>query len=121
MYMMLKHLHQTSMVLSLVIFFVAFAAIMFKLPFAQKKWLKILPHILYTIAIITAVTMIVQVGAYDHKWLASKALGFVLYVLSVSFALKWARNNMMRVVGLISAIVWLAVTASVAISKNSLF
>ncbi|MFC3120588.1 SirB2 family protein [Agaribacter flavus] len=121
MYTMLKHLHQTSMVLSLLVVIIAFVGVIFNLSFAQKKVLKIAPHILYTLAIITAILMIVQIGAYEHKWLASKAVGFVLYVLSASYALKWARNTPMRIVGLVSAIVWLAVTASIAISKNSLF
>ncbi|MGQ8365657.1 SirB2 family protein [Glaciecola sp. 1036] len=123
MYIMLKHLHQTSITLTFVLFLIAFVATMMDAPLAKKKWLKITPHILYTIVLITAVAIWFTMGsqAYELNWLISKIIGFLLYVLSISFALKWARNNAMRIVGLLSAIAWLGVTASIAISKSSLF
>ncbi|MEM0911009.1 MAG: SirB2 family protein [Pseudomonadota bacterium] len=121
MYMALKHLHLTAVSFSFVVFLIAFAAAILQSPLAEKKWLKILPHVLYTVILITAISLWLSVNAYAFDWLASKLLGFILYVLSISYAIKWAKNNRMRYIGLASAFAWLLLTASIAFSKNALF
>jgi hypothetical protein len=44
--------------------------------------------------------------------------GFLLYVLSITFALKWAQSNIWRIVGLISAIFWLFMSARLAYAHH---
>ncbi len=121
MYMALKHIHLTAVFLSFVVFLIVFTASILRSPLAEKKILKILPHVVYTIILLTAITIWVTVNAYSFEWLASKLLGFVLYVLSISYATKWAKTNRMRYIGLASAFAWLLLTASIAFSKNALF
>lgn len=121
--MFAKHLHLTAIALSFALFAIRFVLVMKSSPMLQKKWLKITPHIVDTLLIISIVMLCVELSVYPfaNEWATSKLIGLVLYILSVAFALKWARNNVMRIVGFAGAIAWLTITASIAVSKNTLF
>ncbi len=123
MYMMAKHLHLTAIALSFALFVVRFVLTMKQSQMLQKKWLKITPHIVDTVLLISIVLLCVELSLYPfvNEWATSKLIGLVLYILSVAFALKWARNNLMRVVGFAGAVAWLVVTGSIAVTKNTLF
>jgi len=81
----------------------------------NNKVLKIGPHILYTLFVITFIYMVsvnpLNLYPFVNGWASSTLAGFVFYVLSITLALKWAKNNIWRVVGLISAVFWLAMSA----------
>jgi uncharacterized membrane protein SirB2 len=84
----------------------------------NNKLLKIGPHVLYTLFVITFVYMVavnpLNLYPFVNGWASSKLGGFVLYVLSITLALKWAKSNLWRFVGLISAIFWLVMSARLA-------
>jgi uncharacterized membrane protein SirB2 len=86
----------------------------------NNKLLKIGPHVLYTLFVITFIYMIavnpLNLYPFVNGWASSKLGGFVLYVLSITLALKWAKTNLWRFVGLISAIFWLVMSARLAYS-----
>lgn len=123
MYTFAKHLHLTAIALSFALFAVRFLLTLKQSDMLQKTWLKITPHIVDTVLLITIVILCVELSLYPfmNDWATSKLIGLVLYVLSVAFALKWARNNIMRAVGFAGAVAWLLVTGSIAVSKNTLF
>jgi uncharacterized membrane protein SirB2 len=85
---------------------------------ANNKLLKIGPHILYTLFVLTFVYMVavnpLNLYPFVNGWASSKLGGFVLYVLSITLALKWAKSTLWRVVGLVSAIFWLVMSARLA-------
>jgi uncharacterized membrane protein SirB2 len=88
----------------------------------NNKLLKIGPHVLYTLFVITFVYLVtvnpLNLYPFVNGWASSKLGGFVLYVLSVTFALKWAKSTIWRFVGLISAIFWLAMSARLAFAHH---
>ena len=118
MYTIVKHTHLTIILLTFVFFLISFVLTMKKSDAANNKVLKIGPHILYTLFILTAAYMVVvnplNLYPFVNGWASSKLGGFVLYVLSVTFALKWAKSNLWRFFGLISAIFWLVMSARLA-------
>jgi len=121
--MFAKHLHLTAIALSFALFAIRYFLLMRSSKLQHKKWLKITPHIVDTVLIISIVLLCVELSLYPfvNEWATSKLIGLVLYMLSVAFALKWARNNAMRLVGFAGAVAWLTITASIAVSKNTLF
>lgn len=123
MYMMFKHLHLTALGLSLVLLTLQFIAHTFDMKFKEAKWLKVLPHIAYTVLLGSAIGLCVVLEQYPfvHAWVTSKLIGLVLYVLMATLIIKWARNNAMRVVGFIGALTWVMITVQVAFSKTPLF
>jgi uncharacterized membrane protein SirB2 len=113
MYMMIKHLHLTIIVLTFVFFVINLVLTMKASDMAKNKFLKITPHILYTLFVVTFIylTTVIELYPFVNGWASSKLAGFVFYVLSITLALKWAKNNMWRIAGAISAVFWLAMTA----------
>ncbi len=53
-----------------------------------------------------------------NGWASSKLGGFVLYVLSITLALKWAKSTLWRIVGLISAVFWIVMSARLAFADR---
>jgi len=86
----------------------------------HKKWVKVLPHIVDTLLLLSAATLCILLSQYPFvtPWVTEKLLGLLMYLFMVTLALKIAKTGFMRAVGLVGALSWLAFTALVAISKQ---
>ncbi|MBU2978880.1 SirB2 family protein [Alteromonas sp. C1M14] len=123
MYMMAKHIHLTAVALSVFLFVLRFIWSQFSPAVLEKKWLKITPHVVDTILLISALSLCVMLNQYPfvQGWLTFKVVGLVVYILMGLFALKWARNAPLKWIGFIGALTWLALIAKVAVTKQPLF
>jgi len=121
MYEGIKHLHLTVMLLSVLLFIFRFVLTLKSSPKLQQKWLKISPHIIDTLWLLSAVALCVMSKQYPFvdAWVTEKLLAFVMYLLMVTIALKLAKTMLMRFIGLLGALSWLAYAAMVAVSKNA--
>ncbi|MEP1445078.1 MAG: SirB2 family protein [Paraglaciecola sp.] len=120
MYEIVKHTHLTAIALSVLLLLLRFALNAVQSPMAQKKWLKIVPHIVDTILLITIVTLCILLKQYPFAdaWVTEKLLALVMYIFMVTLALKLGRNGFMRGVGLVGALCWIAYAGMVAVSKQ---
>jgi uncharacterized membrane protein SirB2 len=122
MYMIVKHAHLTIILLTFVFFIINFVLTMRKSDMVNNKLLKIGPHILYTLFAITFIYMVavnpLNLYPFVNGWASSKLGGFVLYVLSITLALKWAKSTLWRIAGLISAIFWLGMSARLGFADH---
>ncbi|MEW9798254.1 SirB2 family protein [Alteromonas sp. CYL-A6] len=119
MYMLAKHLHVTAVALSIVLFMLRFLWSRANPAALEKKWLKILPHIVNTVLLLSAIWVITtfEVFPLSHAWLAVKLLGLVGYVVLGLAAFKWAKTGAGQWAAFIGALAVLGFTASVAYSK----
>lgn len=120
MYEIVKHTHLTAIALSVLLFLVRFVLNALQSPMAQKKWLKIVPHIVDTVLLITVVTLCILLKQYPFvdAWVTEKLLALVMYIFMVTLALKLGRNGFMRGVGLVGALCSIAYAGMVAVSKQ---
>lgn len=123
MYSIVKHLHLTAIVISLLLFTLRFIWALRDSPSLQKKWVKILPHVNDTILLLSALGLCVIIAQYPFvdAWLTQKIVGVVCYILLGLWTLKWAKNNTARWVGFVAAIGFIVLTAKVAVFKQPLF
>jgi len=126
MYAIVKNAHLLIILLTFIFFIINFTLLMKGSNMVNNKLLKIGPHILYTFFILTAIYMlsvnpIINLYPVVNGWVPSKLAGFVLYVLSITFALKWAKSTLWRIVGLISALFWLGMTLRLGFSERLKF
>jgi uncharacterized membrane protein SirB2 len=81
----------------------------------NNKILKIGPHILYTLFILTFIYLVsvnpLNLYPFVNGWASSKLAGFVFYVVSITFALKWAKSTLWRIVSFLSAVFWFVMSA----------
>jgi len=120
MYEIVKHTHLAAIALSVLLFLLRFVLHTMQSPMLQQKWLKILPHIVDTVLLVSAATLCVLLKQYPFldAWVTEKLLALVLYILMVTLALKLGRNGLMRGIGFVGALSWIAYAGMVAVSKQ---
>ena len=123
MYMMAKHLHLTAVGLSILLFILRFVWSQFDPAILQKKWLKIVPHIVDTVLLASAIWLCIILSQYPfvQSWLTFKVFGVIAYILLGLVALKRAKSTIGRWTAFIAALVVLMATAMVAVTKQPLF
>jgi uncharacterized membrane protein SirB2 len=120
MYEIVKHIHLTAIALSVLLFLLRFVLNAKQSPMLQKKWLKILPHIVDTLLLVSAATLCVLLKQYPFvdAWVTEKLLALLMYIFMVTLALKLGRTGFMRGIGLVGALSWIAFAGMVAVSKQ---
>ncbi len=123
MYMMAKHLHLTAVGLSILFFIFRFVWSQLDADALSKKWVKILPHIIDTVLLGSAVWLCIILSQYPfvNAWLTFKVIGVILYIVFGLFALKKAKTTLSKWAFFIAAIGVLMATAMVAVTKQPLF
>jgi response regulator RpfG family c-di-GMP phosphodiesterase/uncharacterized membrane protein SirB2 len=88
----------------------------------NSKLLKVLPHLVDTVLIVSAITLCVLLQQYPlvDAWVTEKLLALIMYVFMVTLALRLANNNFMRIIGFVGAISWVAFAGAVAVSKQAI-
>ncbi len=123
MYMMAKHLHLTAVALSILFFIFRFIWSQLDASALSKKWVKILPHIIDTVLLASAIWLCVILSQYPfvNAWLTFKLVGVVIYIVFGLFALKKAKTTLSKWAFFVAAIAVLMATAMVAVTKQPLF
>jgi uncharacterized membrane protein SirB2 len=122
--MIVKHAHLTIIALTFIFFIINFVLTMRGSDKGKvnNKLLKVGPHVLYTLFICSFIYLVVvnplNLYPFVNGWASSKLGGFVLYILSITLALKWAKSTLWRVVGLLSAIFWLVMSARLGFADH---
>ncbi|MBC3764360.1 SirB2 family protein [Neptunicella marina] len=95
MYLMFKHLHMTFAVISIVFFIVRFVWRITDSALLQKKIVKILPHIVDTLLLVSAFALCFVISQYPFAtgWLTEKFLLLIAYIVFGVFALKKAQTR----------------------------
>lgn len=79
---MLKHIHLLFVVLAVASFPVRLAAAEYKPELLQEKWLKIAPHALATLLLLSGIGLVFQ-GNWlqsDYGWIVAKIFGLLGYI-----------------------------------------
>ena len=119
MYMALKHSHMLFIALSVTFLAVRFLLSLKSPALLQNKFLKIAPHVVDTFLLLTAIGLMLTIQQYPFQtpWLTEKLFGLFAYIGLAVMALK-GRTLLMRWVGFVGALSWLALVGKVAITKT---
>lgn len=121
MYIALKHIHLTFVVLSLLAFFVRGIWLFMNSGMLGKKWVKILPHIISTILLVSGVVLAVHLSMSpgSQPWLMAKIIGLIVYIGLGVAAFKVPNPTASKLLW-VSALLVFAYILSVAITKSAL-
>ncbi|WP_199609329.1 SirB2 family protein [Flocculibacter collagenilyticus] len=122
MYMAVKHLHLTFVLLSVSLLVLRFAWMLKSSPMLEKRWVKIVPHINDTLLLISAFGLCFMISQYpfQDKWLTEKIFAVVAYILMGTMALK-GRTTQLRWIAMLGAFGWLGLIAKLAVTKQPIF
>lgn len=121
MYLALKHLHLTFVALSLILFVVRGIWLFMDSTMLGKKWVKILPHIVSTLLLVSGIVLAVHLhmSPGNQPWLLAKIIALVAYI-GLGVAAFKATNPVNRKVFWLIALLVFAYMVSVALTKNPL-
>ena len=91
-------------------------------PLLMARWVKISPHIIDTVLLVSAILLAMQwgLGALQLSWLWAKIIALLVYITLGMLALRAGRSKVIRVSAWLAAIITFAYIVSVAVTKNPL-
>jgi uncharacterized membrane protein SirB2 len=119
-YFAIKYLHVFCVILSGTGFFFRGLLMLNDSPLAERRWLKILPHVNDTVLLAAATALAVMLGQYPFvaSWVTAKMFGLVVYVILGSLALRAGRSKRLRTVCWLLALLVFAYIVSVALAHD---
>lgn len=122
MYVALKHLHMLCAAVSIVGFIVRGALRIANSAVLQKKWIRIAPHIIDTLLLLSAIGLTISIHQYPitTPWLTAKLIGLFVYIGLGLVTLRFAKSQPVRILAYIFAIVTFAYIGMVAVAKSPL-
>ncbi len=87
----------------------------------QQRWVKIIPHIVDTLLLTSAIIIVIMSGQYPfaQDWLTAKLLALFAYIGLGTIALR-GKTKVVRVWAFIAALVVFIYIGAVAITKQAL-
>lgn len=122
MYAAFKHIHLLTVALSLGLFTLRGVWMLLDSDKLQKRWVKIVPHIIDTLLLVSAIGLMFQIQQYPFSdgWLTAKLLGLIAYIVIGTIALKRGKTKGTRVIALVAAFGVIAYIVGVALRHNAL-
>jgi uncharacterized membrane protein SirB2 len=121
-YLALKALHAGSALVSLTLFIIRGGWMMAKPERLQQRWVKLIPHVVDTVLLLSAIALVWRLGGLEalgtQSWLGAKIVALVVYVALGSIALKRGRTRGIRVAAFFAAIAVFGYIVCVAIAKS---
>jgi uncharacterized membrane protein SirB2 len=90
-------------------------------PMLQQRWVKIVPHIVDTLLLASALAMVFISAQYPfvQNWLTAKVIGLVAYIVLGTIALKRGKTRSVRTYAFIAALLVFSYIVAVAITKQA--
>ena len=119
-YTLLKVIHITSAIFSYILFSIRGLWMMQASPRLQLRWVKILPHVIDTILLVSAITLVTMIQQYPgiNTWLNAKIGGLLLYIILGMVALRFGKTRKIRTMSWIAAQIVFFYIVLVALTKN---
>lgn len=119
-YTTLKIIHITSAIFSYVLFTIRGLWMMQASPRLQLRWVKILPHVIDTILLVSAIALVTMIQQYPgiSTWLNAKIGGLLLYIMLGMMALRFGKTRKIKTMSWIAAQIVFFYIVLVALTKN---
>jgi uncharacterized membrane protein SirB2 len=119
-YAALKIIHVTSVIFSYILFTLRGVWMMQDSPILQRRWVKILPHVIDTVLLASAVTLVTMIQQYPgmSTWLSTKIGGLLLYITLGLIALRFGKTRRTKTISWITAQIVFFYIVLVALTKN---
>jgi len=119
-YEVLKLIHIASVIVSYALFFLRGVWLMRDSEKLRQRWVKILPHIVDTILLTSAIAlaMTIQQNPLDHSWLTAKVAGLLLYIGLGMIAIRFGKTRRTKIMAWIAAQCVFIYIVLVALTKS---
>ena len=121
-YAILKAIHVSCIAASYLLFVVRGLWMLQESPRLRQRWVRVLPHLVDTLLLASALTMAVMIRQYPFvaAWLTAKVLALVAYIGLGMIALRHGRSRRARTLAWLAAQVVFFYIVAVALTRNPL-
>lgn len=121
-YTVIKHLHMSCAAISVSFFILRFIWMRRGSNLLQQRWVRIVPHVVDTILLASALTMVFWSGQipFQQAWLGAKILALLAYIVLGSIALKRGKTAHTRVLTFAGSLLVFGYIVAVALSRQVL-
>jgi uncharacterized membrane protein SirB2 len=119
-YALLKMIHVGSIILSYLLFMTRGIWMMQDSANLQQRWVKILPHIIDTVLLTSAIALavILQQNPLSDSWLSAKVIGLLLYICLGMVAMRFGKTRKTKIIAWVAAQCVFAYIVLVALTKS---
>lgn len=119
-YAVLKLIHVGSVIVSYALFFLRGVWLMQDSEKLRQRWVKILPHIVDTILLTSAIVlaMTIQQNPLENSWLTAKIAGLLLYICLGMIAIRFGKTRRTKIMAWIAAQCVFIYIVLVALTKS---
>ncbi|ASA55028.1 SirB2 family protein [Vibrio gazogenes] len=121
MYLGLKYFHLFTIVTSVALFCLRYGLMMMNSQALHHRFLKIAPHVIDTLLLLSGVALCVVTGFIpftpEAAWLTEKLMCMLAYIALGVFALKLGRGKLLRTFAFLGALGWVAMAANISWTK----
>ena len=119
-YFAIKHFHMSCAMLSGALFLLRGGWMLADSPKLQQRWVKIVPHVVDTLLLASALTLAWLSAQYPFAqgWLTAKVVALVVYVVLGTIALKRGKTKQTRTTALLAGLAVFGYIVAVAVTKN---
>lgn len=120
LYLALKGIHVTCVILSLTGFVVRGAWMMRGSALLNRRWVRVAPHVVDTLLLASAIALALLSHQYPgvHDWLTAKVTGLLVYIILGSIALRRGRSRRVRIGFWVAALASFGYIVAVALTRN---
>ncbi len=119
-YAELKIIHVVSAIFSYLLFTLRGVWMMQDSTILQRRWVKILPHVIDTVLLASAIALVTMIQQYSgmNTWLSAKIGGILLYIILGMMALRFGKTRKIKTIAWITAQIVFFYIVLVALTKN---
>ena len=116
----IKIIHIISVVLSYILFNLRGIWMIQGSSLLKLRWVKILPHVIDTILLASAITLVTIIQQYPgfNIWVSAKIGGLLLYILLGMVALRFGKTQKIKIISWVSAQIVFFYIVLVALTKS---
>jgi uncharacterized membrane protein SirB2 len=120
MYTFLKIIHMSFAMISILGFLGRGILKINESPLVEKKLVKVLPHVIDTVLLASAIALVVMSGQYPwvEPWVGAKVLGLIVYIGLGVVVMRTAKTRQARIIAFALALVTAAYILMVASTKT---
>jgi len=117
-YATVKQVHVTAAAVSIALFLLRGAWMLRSPQQLQRAWVRVVPHLIDTLLLASALWLAWQLGTGAAHWLTAKIVALVVYIAAGTVALKRGRTRAVRIGALLFAVATFGYIVSVALTKS---
>jgi uncharacterized membrane protein SirB2 len=119
-YLAIKHLHMACAALTGALFLLRGAWMLADSPQLQRRWVRIVPHVIDTVLLASALVMVVWSRQYPfaQDWLTAKLFALIVYIGLGTVALKRGNTKRVRAAAFTGALLVFAYIVKVAVTRQ---